>query len=159
MNIKDNLLNLVTREYKLDLNGVHGLSHWKRVEKFGLFLAVSTKADPVVISHFAYLHDSQRQDDMEDIHHGKRAAEFVWNLHEAHEIQLTLSQFKQLQFACCHHNERMMFEIDDVTIQTCFDADRLDLWRIGIEPNPAYLYTDIAKMSETIELARCKSYG
>ena len=47
-----------------------------------------------------------------------------------------------------------MFKIDDVTIQTCWDADRLDLWRIGIEPRPEYLYTEMAKKTEMIELAR-----
>jgi len=33
-------------------------------------------------------------------------------------------------------------------------APRLDLWRLGIKPNPKMLYMEIAKSKETIELAR-----
>ena len=41
----------------------------------------------------------------------------------------------------------------DVTIQTCWDADRLDLGRVGIYPSPEYLSTEIAKRPETIRWA------
>jgi uncharacterized protein len=41
----------------------------------------------------------------------------------------------------------------DVTIQTCWDADRLDLGRVGIYPDPKRLCTEVAKRSETIEWA------
>ena len=37
-------------------------------------------------------------------------------------------------------------------MQTCYDSDRLDLGRIGveIEPDPDYLCTDVAKDPEMI---------
>jgi uncharacterized protein len=41
----------------------------------------------------------------------------------------------------------------DVTIQTCWDADRLDLGRVGITPHPSRLCTQAAKRSETIKWA------
>jgi uncharacterized protein len=33
----------------------------------------------------------------------------------------------------------------DVTVQTCWDADRLDLGRIGVYPNEKFLCTSTAK--------------
>lgn len=35
---------------------------------------------------------------------------------------------------------------DDSTIVCCWNADRLDLPRVGINPHPNYLGTDAAKM-------------
>jgi len=34
---------------------------------------------------------------------------------------------------------------DDVTIQTCWDADRLDLGRVGIIPDPDRMCTGMGK--------------
>ena len=33
----------------------------------------------------------------------------------------------------------------DITVQTCWDADRLDLGRVGVYPEPARLCTDAAR--------------
>ena len=38
-------------------------------------------------------------------------------------------------------------------VQTCFDADRLDLARVGKTPDPAVLSTDAAREPETIRWA------
>lgn len=43
---------------------------------------------------------------------------------------------------------------DDPTLGVCWDADRLNLWRVGKEPLPNYLSTPAAKDPETIEWAR-----
>jgi uncharacterized protein len=40
-----------------------------------------------------------------------------------------------------------------VTVSTCWDADRLDLGRVGIEPHPDYLCTAEARHPETIAAA------
>ena len=45
----------------------------------------------------------------------------------------------------------------DVTIQTCWNADRLDLGRVGIKPNPTYLGTAAARDQETIARAFARS--
>ena len=81
MPISQSLYREIANQYQLDLEGIHGIFHWQRVEKFGLMLAEVTKADLEVISYFSYLHDSKRQDDFEDINHGLRAAEFVGKLY------------------------------------------------------------------------------
>ena len=45
----------------------------------------------------------------------------------------------------------------DITIQTCWDADRLDLGRVGITPQPNYLCTDAAKRPDILEWADNKA--
>jgi uncharacterized protein len=39
------------------------------------------------------------------------------------------------------------------TIQTCWDADRLDLGRVGITPHPSRLCTEAARRPEMIRWA------
>ena len=45
----------------------------------------------------------------------------------------------------------------DVTIQACWDADRLDLGRVGERPNPTYLGTKAARDPEFIKEALLRS--
>ena len=45
----------------------------------------------------------------------------------------------------------------DATIQTCWDADRLDLGRVGERPNPTYLGTKAARDPEFIKSALLRS--
>jgi len=41
----------------------------------------------------------------------------------------------------------------DITVATCWDTDRLDLWRLDIEPDPARLLTVAGRNPERIEQA------
>jgi hypothetical protein len=43
---------------------------------------------------------------------------------------------------------------DDPTIGCCWDADRLDLWRVGAPPVPALLSTEAAKAPEFLAAGR-----
>jgi uncharacterized protein len=45
--------------------------------------------------------------------------------------------------ACTRHSDGHLEA--DVTVQTCWDADRLDLPRVGIRPLPQFLCTEAAK--------------
>ena len=45
----------------------------------------------------------------------------------------------------------------NITIQTCWDADRLDLPRVGTEPKLAYLGSSLARDKEFIEAAKIRS--
>lgn len=153
MFIENVILPIVLKQYKLDLEGMHGISHWKRVEELGLFLSDYTNADTIVIRYFAYLHDSQRQDEQEDWDHGKRAADFAEKLYKDRLLHISPKQLEKLQFACCYHNFNKMLNIDDITIQTCWDSDRLDLWRLGVKPDINFLYTEMAKRNSVIEYA------
>ena len=58
-----------------------------------------------------------------------------------------------LKRACELHTIGRPGDSNNVTIQTCWDADRLDLSRLGITPNPALLCTESARSPEVIEWA------
>lgn len=144
------VLQAVLDEYVLRWDGDHGVAHWARVLENGRFLAQQTGADVDVVSLFAILHDSKRIDDCGDPEHGPRAAEFARKI-RGDLIDLSEPMFRNLCRACEDHT----FELThpDITIQTCWDADRLDLGRIGVTPHPSRLCTDFAKRPETIKWA------
>ena len=56
-----------------------------------------------------------------------------------------------LHFACEHHSVGM--SQGDVTVLTCWDADRLDLGRIGITPRAKYMGTEAARSQTSMDKA------
>jgi len=146
------VIDTVTRRFALDQRSPHGPAHWMRVRANGLMLASITGADKRVVEYFALLHDSCRLNDWEDPEHGSRAAEFATQLFdEGVFVDLSTRQLHQLVTACRGHT----FEgsHDDITVATCWDADRLDLPRVGISVDSSRLATDEARGSGLIEWA------
>jgi uncharacterized protein len=156
MTLSEDLLELIQQEFALDLNGIHGLNHWLRVRENGQRLAGQTGADPEILELFAYLHDSKRQNDGWDLDHGRRAAEYVESL-PGSLLLLSDKKLELLVFACAHHSDGLVEA--PITVQACWDADRLDLGRIGIRPNPDRLCTLAAQDPATIEWAFRRSQG
>lgn len=160
MNI-DGLIAAIRAEYALSWNGIHGIAHWTRVCENGLRLAEQTGAQIAVIECFAYLHDSKRLNDGSDPGHGRRGAELARALHRAEclggekggkgILDLDGERIELLAYACTHHTDGLTEA--DVTVQTCWDADRLDLGRVGIVPNPDLLCTPAARDSAIREWA------
>jgi uncharacterized protein len=148
------LLEVIRQEFVLPLDGVHGEAHWARVRDNGLRMAEQTGADPEIVELFAYLHDVKRENDGWDLDHGRRSAEFVKALQRS-LLALSEEKLQLLAYACAHHSDGLTE--GDVTVQTCWDADRLDLGRIGIEPDPQHLCTDAAKDPAMIEWALRRS--
>jgi uncharacterized protein len=120
----------------------------------GLRLARLTGANPQIVELFAILHDAKRINDGQDLGHGKRAAEFARSLHNS-LIALPDEGIELLAFACEHHTAGLTEA--NITVQTCWDADRLDLGRAGIKPNPRYLCTPAAQDPEMIKWAYRRS--
>ena len=121
---------------------IHGLNHWRRVEAFGLLMAeVCPEADKEVISWFAYTHDSMRTDDGCCIEHGPNAAELIDKVRDSYMSELSDKQIQKLRTACYHHTFEKNAE--DITVDICFDADRLDLLRCGLTPNPLMMASEI----------------
>lgn len=108
-------------------------------------------ADLRVTELFAFLHDSQRQDEHLDPGHGARAAEYASWLRRKGLFELDRPAFSLLQAACRGHSDG--HTEDDVTVQVCWDADRLDLGRVGIHPDPKYLCTPVARDPDYLERA------
>jgi uncharacterized protein len=148
--ISKDLMEAIRGGFALNLAGIHGEAHWSRVCDNGLALAEQTGADPEILGLFAYLHDSKRKSDGWDLEHGQRAADFVRNL-AGSVLHLPDEKLDLLIYACAHHSDGLTEA--DVTIQTCWDADRLDLGRINIQPDPRYLCTTAAKNPSMIEWA------
>ena len=67
-------------------------------------------------------------------------------------LQLSEDQLDALTFACREHDTGRVSE--DLTVAGCWDADRLNLWRVGIRPDPVLLSTAAARRAERIEWAR-----
>lgn len=148
------LIQVVLTDYVLPPFGTHGISHWARVMENGLRLAEQTGADRTIVRLFALLHDSRRINESIDPGHGKRGAEFAKSIWGEH-FQLTDNDFELLRYACVYHTDGMTD--GDVTVQTCWDADRLDLGRCSIWPKTKYLCTEAAKDPETIAWANSRS--
>ena len=139
---RNGLIDLIKSEFKLDWHGIHGVSHWARVRANGLRLAEMTGANPHVVELFAFLHDSKRLDDGYDPMHGSRAAEFAKQLADVSVIQVTDTELDLLMTACEGHSNGLT--TGDITVLTCWDADRLDLGRVYIKPEPRFLCTTAA---------------
>lgn len=142
------LVQAVCNQHKLDLNHTgHGLDHWCRVIDNGLRLsAITPNVDRDVIIAFGFLHDSGRTHDEHCEVHGKVAGVYVMRELDV-LIPLTNEQKLMVSIACINHTSAQPgeFPLYDETLLTCFDADRLDLWRVGILPCNKYLFTDAAK--------------
>jgi uncharacterized protein len=136
------LLEAIISQYRLPLNGTHGISHWARVLENGRRLAPVTGAEIRVVELFAILHDSQREREGGDHDHGPRAAEYASRLRAM--IDLTDSEFGMLLEACdCH--TRGAKSNADVTVLTCLDSDRLDIPRVGMQIRTDLLSTAAAR--------------
>lgn len=141
------ILEYVISNFKLDIDGDHGLEHWERVYENCLKLASFYNISSEVFELFSLLHDSKREDEFRDIDHGKRAALLVKKLVFNNEIILSKEDTNRLIFACSNHtvpNKKAKL-YNDIVVQICFDADRLDIGRVGIVPEEKYFFTDYAK--------------
>ncbi len=138
----ERLWEIVTAQRELRDFSIHGPDHWRRVERNALFLAKRTGADVEVVRLFALFHDSRRVDDGHDEGHGARGADYAKTL-AGTEFELSSPQANMLCYACTWHTDGVHH--DDPTIGTCWDADRLDLTRIGAVPDPAYMSTEIGR--------------
>ena len=147
-------VDFLTHQYQLSHNGAHGIEHWFRVLMNGRLIAEKTGADIEVIEHFALLHDVKRCDESRDIDHGGRAAEFTKTL-IGDWIHLDNSQTLKLVEAIRFHSMGRLSR--DVTIQACWDADRLDLGRVGEKPDPSFLGTRIARNPDFLKSALHRS--
>jgi uncharacterized protein len=144
------ILRTILKQYTLPLDGDHGLARWGRVLENGLKLAIETGANIQIVSLFAVLHDSCRINESTDPEHGLRAANFATTL-RGNLFDLSDNDFQILYRACAGHTHEPTHP--EITIQTCWDADRLDLGRVGITPKAARLCTPAARRPEMIKWA------
>ncbi len=145
------LLAAVQERFELDWHGVHGIHHWRRVRENGLRIARATGANVRVVELFSHVYDVCRENEGGDPGHGRRAAAYVEELRAAELVRLSEEETGLLVEACTYHsNGRTRGE---VTVLTCWDADRLDLGRVGIRPDPKCLCTAAAREARVLAWA------
>jgi len=128
---------------------IHGEGHWKCVASTGLHLLPHVPGcDAAVLLLFAMLHDTQRLNDGHDSEHGPRAAAFVGAIHRRGLIFLPPERLRLLEHACHDHTGGAV--TSDPTVGACWDADRLNLWRVGKRPDPRWLSTAAARSPHRI---------
>ncbi len=131
---------------------IHGVRHWMRVASNGLALLEETpEADGLLVFLFALFHDAMRHNDHRDPKHGERAAAFARELNDG-LYRVSSEQMDLLEHALVEHDNGLTS--DDPTAGTCWDADRLNLWRIGVRPDPGLLSTQAAKRPARILWAK-----
>jgi uncharacterized protein len=150
------VLAAVRAQHSLSWDGTHGFPHWERVRENGLRLAGVTGARLDVVELFAYFHDACRSNEGRDPGHGSRGAELARRL-AGTVFAIDAAGLELLAAACCDHTAGRV--TPDPTIGTCWDADRLDLGRVGITPLPERLCTAAARDPEVIAWARGRSLG
>ena len=132
-------LQAVVARARLAASPLHGETHWRRVAANALDLAdADARCDREVVLLFAIVHDAARENDDWDRGHGARAADLARELNERW-LGLSAERLDLLATACAGHSEGRTSA--DPTIAACWDADRLDLIRIGVEPRVRLMST------------------
>lgn len=141
----------------------HGPSHWMQVAMNADKLARAEFSEEdyeqlkQAFGTFALFHDCRRESDGVDIRHGGAAGNLLRTERWLTEGYLSDDLLALVDAACCLHTisspvslarETEPFSSGEMLfLSCCFDADRLDIGRegVGIEPDPAYLFTETAK--------------
>ena len=136
------ILREILRAYVLPVHGHNGVVHWARVLENGVRVAASNGGDAEVVRLFALFHDSRRVNEDDDEGHGTRGGELARSLRGT-LVHLDDARFDLLYEACRLHTDGQT--TGSPTLLACWDADRLDLGRVGIVPKPHLLCTDMAR--------------
>ena len=126
----------VLKETSVKHSSIHGPDHWARVERNGLYVAQKTGANQTIVQLFAVFHDCMRQNENIDPGHGLRGAEYAVQIKDE-LINIPSDDFDKFYYACEWHTDQI--KTDDVTVAACWDADRLDIGRVGFILHPLYM--------------------
>ena len=143
---------VLPRSWRRD-SPLHGEAHWRCVATTGLALGSALEGvDATLVVCFGLLHDTRRENDAYDPGHGSRAADFAAELRTEGALVLDDRRFTALQEALRLHSDGLVST--DPTIGACWDADRLHLPRVSIEPDPALFSTAAAHGWKPLDGAR-----
>jgi uncharacterized protein len=133
----------------------HGEQHWLAVARTGLEIRrADDQCDRKVLFLFALLHDARRELETRDPEHGPRAAGLALTLRERALFGIDDARMALLMEACQLHDTGAVS--DEPSIGACYDADRLNLARLGITPDPSLLSRPVSRDPEFI--ARCAAF-
>jgi uncharacterized protein len=136
----ERILETVRAASPASTSPIHGDDHWRRVAALGLALAATDPAvDAELVVLFGITHDAKRTGDGFDLVHGPEAARYVRRL----DLGLSADRLELLTSALAEHSDG--WTTSDPTIGACWDADRLDLYRLGRVPRDDLLSTREAR--------------
>lgn len=135
------LVRKVIAEAKLANSPIHGVSHWRMVERNGCYLCQFNEADLKVVRLFALFHDCRRRNDHRDLEHGPRAEKYLRSIRS--EVDLDDERFENLCLACATHT--IGTKPENETVATCWDSDRLEIGRVGFVPDARFMSNEEAK--------------
>lgn len=147
--IRQSLLDIALAKYQLR-EEPHGRPHWARVHMTSMRLARGIDGLEMcsgeMFYYFAVFHDCCRIDDNKDPHHGARAAAYLSRLFESADYPaVTLSTPCQDAILKAIAQHTAVRYTPDPFVGICWDSDRLDLPRVGIEVDPKFLSTRPAR--------------
>jgi uncharacterized protein len=145
---KRELLPFLRAQFRVDWKGHHGIAHWARVRVNGLLLAQETRANAHVVELFSFFHDARRLNEHRDDGHGFRGFELAQELRDRF-FDASDDEMLLLRQACEFHSDGL--QTGNPTVLTCWDADRLDLGRVGIQPVPERLCTETARGAKFLQ--------
>jgi uncharacterized protein len=167
---KDSEIELVKPFAKMD-SEIHGQRHWSHVRRLGLELGNLlnlTDEQLRCIELFALTHDLARTNDGKNTVHSDDGSYLFVDVAKEVFPLLDGEQRGLIQICIKHHSDGITAEEaylnqsfrhiawreDDIinTVGCCWDADRLDLLRLGIEPNGKYMSTSV--WEDVLPLAR-----
>lgn len=128
--------------FRAGIRSDHGPDHWRRVEDAVMLMASETGCDVTIGRLFAIYHDACRVNDGADLDHGLRAAALLRRILGV-QFTLTAERMDLLTYAVSEHTRGKTSA--DPTIGTCWDADRLDLTRVGIMSDAGLMSTAVGK--------------
>jgi uncharacterized protein len=132
---------------------LHGEEHWRAVAAAGISIgSVTPGASLPVVFLFALFHDALRWNEHHDPDHGARGAALTKELVDEGLISLPDEPKRLLESACRLHPDG--FTTQDPTVGTCWDADRVNLWRVWMTPDAALMSTEDGRSARRIGLAR-----
>ena len=124
------LLSEIISNFELDLVGIHGIDHWLRVAFNGYTLHTLMNEIDVDVTG-------------------------EWIKQNRKKIFLCDDQIEKLIEACTYHTIEIFSS--DITIQACWDADRLDIGRCKPYIDRDFLGTPLAKMPTVMAEAMRRS--
>ena len=138
-----NVLLFVLQERSFPDSVCHGLKHWNNVYLNARFLAEKEGVNPLIPSLFAICHDFQRLSDGADLQHGPRAATRIKAEGGGIFSFLSEEELGDLVYACQTHTGGR--KAPKQRIALCWDADRLDIGRVGIVPQTRFFHSQTAR--------------
>lgn len=147
----EKLIAAVEEESSFKDSHYHGNQHWRCVSLVGSRLAKQENLNPLLPFLFGLFHDSMRENDDRDPDHGERGGQLALEMYERGLLPISQEMLSKLVYACNNHTSSPATY--DPHAGVCYDADRLNLWRVGTQPHKNYISTEAGlhscKMQDT----------